>query len=107
MKAKRTLSSYVLLVGVMGLSIVGGVLAYQIYSAAVKSQTTPEQKEIIKSIDGSISQAVIDNLKGRTVYSETELEQNLTVEVTPEPTIATIAATPIASPSATIPINDE
>lgn len=107
MKAKRTLSSYVLLVGVLGLSIVGGVLAYQIYSAAVKSQTTPEQKETIKSIDGSINQVVVDNLKKRTVFTNADFLLSPTVVITPEPLEATATAAPSATQSATNQINNE
>lgn len=92
MKAKRTVSSYVLLVGVMGLSIAGGVLAYQIYSAAVKSQVTTQQAEAIKPIDGSINQATIDNLKKRTVLNDSQMQLELEVVVTPEVEAATKTA---------------
>jgi membrane-bound ClpP family serine protease len=93
MKPRKTLSIYVLLVGVMGLSIVGGILVFQIFSATVKSQLTAEQVAAVKPIDGTISQAVIDNLQQRMVVAETEL----TSLVAPTPT-----PTPIASPSGEI-----
>lgn len=73
MKPRKTLSSYVLLVGVMGLSIAGGVLAFQIFSAATKSQVTPEQQSAIRPIDGTISNEVIDNLTKRIVITENDL----------------------------------
>lgn len=84
MKPIRTLSSYVLLVGVMGLSIVGGVVAYQIYSASVKSQATPEQKATIKPLDGTINQSTIDSLMKRTVLTDAQME--LLLSATPEST---------------------
>lgn len=73
MKPIRTLSSYVLLSGVMGLSIVGGVVAYQVYSVAVKNRTTTEQKTAIKPLDGVINQSTIDSLHKRTVYTDLEM----------------------------------
>jgi hypothetical protein len=88
MKPTRTLSSYVLLIGVLGLSIVGGVLAYQIYSAAVKSQTTTAQSLAIKPIDGAIDPSVIDNLKERTVYTDSQLMETIETVVTPTATAA-------------------
>ena len=74
MKPTRTLSSYVLLVGILGLSIVGGIVAYQIYSASVKSQTTVQQATAIKPIDGVINETTINNLKQRIKYSESEMD---------------------------------
>lgn len=84
MKPTRKLSSYVLLVGVMGLSIAGGVVAYQIYSATVKSQTTQEQTVAIKPLDGTINQATIDSLEKRTVYTDSQM--NLLLRIVPTPT---------------------
>jgi len=108
MKPTRTISSYILLIGLLGLAIVGGILAYQIYAASVKTQTTAEQKEAIKSIDGIIKQTVIDDLARREVYTESEMDGYLvtssvleTAEVTPEATSAgTTTETEEASPSA-------
>jgi hypothetical protein len=99
MKPTRTISSYVLLIGVLGLSIVGGVLAFQIYSAAVKNQTTTEQTIAIKPIDGSIDQKVIDNLSKRTVYTEAEMAVVLGAVTTPTPEATQAAVT--TSPEAT------
>lgn len=86
MKPRKTLSVYVLLVGVMGLSIVGGILAFQIFSAATKSQATPEQKAAIKPIDGTISKDVIDNLTKRTAITQSDLASLGSVTPTPSPT---------------------
>lgn len=99
MKPTRTVSSYVLLVGMMGLSIVGGILAYQIYSASTKSQTTTEQKEAIKSIDGSIDAKIIENMQKRVVFSEVQMDNSLRAVPTPEITEA--AGEPTATASAT------
>ncbi len=82
MKPRKTLSAYVLLVGVMGLSIVGGILAFQIFSAATKSQVTTEQSKAVKPIDGTINPEVIDNLSKRDVITEQDLGV-LSVVVTP------------------------
>ena len=101
MKPTRTISSYVLLVGVLGLSIVGGVLAYQIYSAAVKSKTTAEQITAIKPLDGTINPLTIDNLSKRTVYTEAQMEQLLRTAYTPELVEATAAAVWESTGSAT------
>lgn len=90
MKPRKTLSIYVLLVGVMGLSIVGGVLAFQVFSAATKNQATPEQAAAIKPIDGSISKDVIDNLSKRIVITDNNLA-----------TIETLAAIPTTTPIST------
>jgi len=78
MKPRKTLSIYVLLIGVMGLSIVGGVLAFQIFSASVKSQLTTAQKEAVRPIDGTIVQTVVDNLLKRSVITEAEMGSVLT-----------------------------
>lgn len=92
MKATRTISSYVLLVGIMGLSIVGGVVAYQIFAAATKTQTTAEEATAIKPLDGVIDQTTIDSLKRRVVY--TDAEMNLLVSTasatTPTPTVTEV-----------------
>ena len=90
MKPRKTLSMYILLVGVMGLSIVGGILAFQIFSAATKNQATPEQTAAIKPIDGSISKDAVDNLIKRIVITSTDLAK-----------LDLITPTPIASESAT------
>lgn len=86
MKPTRTLSSYVLLVGVMGLSIVGGMVAYQVFSASTKSQITEQQTNAIKPLDGVINQSIIDSLKVRTVYTDEQLDQLFVITPTPEAT---------------------
>ena len=91
MKPVRKISSYVLLVGVMGLSIVGGIVSYQLYSAFVKTQTTEEQKITIKPIDGVINQTTIDSLKKRTVYSD--IQMGLLINATPTPEITGVEET--------------
>lgn len=104
MKPTRTISSYILLIGLLGLAIVGGILAYQIYSAAVKTQTTAEQKEAIKSIDGAIKQTVVDNLQERKVYTVDEMDDSLltnNVEETMEVATATAVPTRAVTESAT------
>ena len=58
----------------MGLSIVGGIVAYQIYAASIKSQATPEQVTATKPIDGAINQKTLDSLRGRTVYNDFEMD---------------------------------
>ncbi len=101
MKPRKTLSIYVLFVGVMGLSIVGGILAFQIFSASVKYQLTAEQKEIVKPLDGTINETVVKNLQQRRVIPESEL---ISIAIlTPTPTAASQSeATPEATQSATI-----
>lgn len=95
MKPRKTLSVYVLLVGVMGLSIVGGILAFQIFSASIKSQLTAEEIAAVKPIDGTINQTVIDNLEGRKVITESEL----TTFTRPLPTSSTV---PAVTPTVTL-----
>lgn len=99
MKPRKTLSVYVLLVGVMGLSIVGGVLAFQIFSASVKSQLTAEEIAAVKPIDGTINQTVIDNLEGRKVITESELVVTPTMTLTASPSgeQATISGQPLST----------
>lgn len=101
MKPRKTLSVYVLLVGIMGLSIVGGILAFQIFSAAVKSQLTAAQKEAIKPIDGVIDQKAVDNLQKRVTISEAEIGLLSTLTPTPTltPTIEASMAGRVATPS--------
>lgn len=65
MKPKRALSSYILLVGILALSIVGGVIAYQIFSALTKSQVSTEQDILIKPLDGAIDPKIVEELKQR------------------------------------------
>ncbi len=97
MKPRKTLSVYVLLIGVMGLSIVGGILAFQIFSASVKSQLTTAQRDAVKPIDGVITQVVVDNLQKRRAVTEAELGSILTP--TPKPTEAVVTTLTEATPS--------
>jgi hypothetical protein len=104
MKPTRKLSSYVLLVGVMGLSIVGGVVAYQIYAAVVKSQATSEQTIAIKPLDGVINKSTIDGLRKRTVYSDVQMGLLLSTPVpvaTGTAVVETPTPTPIQAPIST------
>ncbi|KKT30236.1 MAG: hypothetical protein UW41_C0002G0002 [Candidatus Collierbacteria bacterium GW2011_GWC2_44_18] len=101
MKPKKTLSIYILLVGIMGLSIVGGILAFQIFSASTKTQLTSEQIEIIKPLDGTIDEAVIKNLDQRTLVTEADINGLVMVPpVTPSPTAPLLAteSAPINTP---------
>lgn len=100
MRPIRKLSSYALLTGVMGLSIVGGVVAYQIYSVATKDQITAEQKTAIKPLDGVINQSTIDGLNSRMVYTDAQMGLLLN-SPTPEATESAVAATPESTSSAT------
>lgn len=73
MKPRKTLSIYVLLVGVMGLLIVGGVFAFQLVDEATKSQLSTAQRELVKPLDGKIEDLVIENLSKRRLFSKEEL----------------------------------
>lgn len=81
MKPRRTISAYILLVGILGLSVVGGVVIYGIYSSLVKTQITPGQATLIRPLDGEIDTELLDSLQTRRKFSTTELS----VEVTPTP----------------------
>lgn len=70
----------------MGLSIVGGMVAYQVFSASTKSQITEQQTNAIKPLDGVINQSIIDSLKLRTVYTKEQLDQLFVITPTPEAT---------------------
>ncbi|OGD72785.1 hypothetical protein A3K29_01400 [Candidatus Collierbacteria bacterium RIFOXYB2_FULL_46_14] len=85
----------------MGLSIVGGILAFQIFSAATKTQLTPEQIEIIKPIDGTVNEKVINNLDKRTFVTQAEIDGLVTApQVTVSPTAPLLAteSAPITTP---------
>ena len=72
MKPKRTRSSYILLLGMMSLLIVGAWLAYQIYAALTASQISEKQKGSIVPLDGVITQEALENLAGRRKFRETD-----------------------------------
>lgn len=77
MKAERTTSSYILIIGVLGLLLVGSLVAYQVYSAIIKSQVTSEQEKAIRPLDGSIEEEVVNELRGRRQFSLNELMKEL------------------------------
>lgn len=83
MKPRRTVSGYILLIGLLTLSIVGGVVIYQIYSAVTKSQVTNKQEIQIKSIDGSLDLKIFDNLSSRESFSTVELETPISTPTLP------------------------
>ena len=77
MKAERTTSSYVLMIGVLSLLVVGSFVAYQVYAAVVKSQITVEQREAIKPLSGRIDEEIIGELEDRRQFGAAELRQKL------------------------------
>lgn len=81
MKTERKSSSYVLMLGVLGLLVVGSFVAYQVYAAIIKSQITEEQKKAIKPLDGRIEEGVVENLRSRRWFEGGELRQRLIFEV--------------------------
>lgn len=100
MKPKKTFSAYILLIGVMSLSIVGGVLAFQIFSAATKSQLSEKQVTALKPIEGTINQTTIDNLEKRTKITDDDIYATETVPViTP---LVTPDVTPAITPDITL-----
>jgi len=88
MKPKRTRSSYVLLVGMMSLMVVGSWLAYQIYSSFTKSQITPKQETAIIPLDGSILPADLDNLSKRRKFTPSDFSA-IVLSISPTPTATT------------------
>jgi len=96
MKPKRTVSGYLLLVGVLGLSVVGGLVLFGVYSALVKTQVTKEQSTLIKPLDGQIDPGIINNLQTRKRFSNAELQAQVTA-VLPEPEETLLEATPGAN----------
>lgn len=72
MKPKRTRSSYILLVGLMSLLIVGSWLAYQIYASLTKTQVTGKQQAAIIPLDGTILVTDLDNLTKRRKFTATD-----------------------------------
>lgn len=105
MKPRKSISLYVLLVGVMGLLVVGGVVAFQVFVESTKNQLTASQKEAVRPLDGQIEVSVINNLNSRVVFSNDELRQipSIPPQLTPtaEPEVASDSAT-VASTSAEI-----
>ncbi len=93
MKPRKSLSVYVLLVGILGLLIVAGFFTFQIVDEATKSQVPAVQRELVKPVDGVIDQKVIDNLQKRRVFSREEILISPTIipSTTIVPTTAKIA----------------
>lgn len=84
MKPKRTRSSYVLLVGITSLLVVGSWLAYQIYGSLTKSQITSRQQVAITPLDESFAKTDLDNLAIRRKFTATDFSAIvLDVSVTP------------------------
>ncbi len=73
MKPRKSLSVYVLLVGILGLLIVAGFFTFQVVDEATKSQVPAQQRELVKPVDGAIEQRVIDNLQKRKTFSREEI----------------------------------
>lgn len=118
MKPRKGLSVYVLLVGILGLLIVAGFFAFQLFDEATKSQVPAEQRELVKPLEGSINPKVIENLRQRRIISKEEVVAIVQITPSVEPTVrpqmletsvtlnqatasASISATPNASPAAT------
>jgi len=75
MRQKRTISSYTLLIGILGLLIAGSWLAYDLYGAIVKSQITAEQEMDILPLSDKLNEKALVNLKQRKQFSEAELRE--------------------------------
>ncbi len=93
MKPRKSLSIYVLLVGILGLLIVAGFFTFQIVDEATKSQVPAEQRELVKPIDGIIEQRVVDNLQTRKTFSREEIliAPVVAPSVTPVITVSPVA----------------
>lgn len=89
MKPKRSRSSYILLVGMMSLLVVGSWLAYQIYAALTRTQITTKQQKAIIPLDGSISITNLDNLRQRRKFTPNDFSAIvLNVSTTPSSTVS-------------------
>lgn len=77
MKAERTTSSYILIIGILSLLVVGSFVAYQVYAAVIKSQITAEQERAIKPLSGKIKKEVVEELRSRRHFGIAELNQKL------------------------------
>ncbi|MBU1071164.1 hypothetical protein KKG65_01995 [Patescibacteria group bacterium] len=78
-KPSKTISMYVLMVGVMTLLVVGSLVMFQIYSALTKSQITAVQQKAIKPLDGNIKNEVVTNLVGRRWFNRLELDNPIVI----------------------------
>ena len=103
MKPRKTVSIYVLLVGVLGLLIVGGAFAFQVINEATRNQLPAAQRELVKPLDGKIEQSVIENLSKRQVVSREEIVRQSIPTVATEitPAISTAPGASASSVSAT------
>ena len=72
MKPKRARSSYILLVGIMSLLLVGSWLAYQIYVSLTKTQITSRQQIAITPLDGSFAEDDLANLAARRKFTSAD-----------------------------------
>jgi len=92
MKPTKTISAYILLAGILGLSIVGAVLIFGVFSALVKTQITGEQAELIKPLNGEIETSLLDDLEKRRRFTEAEMAAQITPTLTPTPTTENVAS---------------
>lgn len=74
-RPRRSLSSYILLAGVLALIIVGALVTFQVVSGLTRSQITERQKMNTAPLDGAIEPTAISNLSIRRKFSETELSR--------------------------------
>lgn len=87
MKPKRARSSYILLVGMTSLLVVGSWLAYQIYASLTGTQITAKQQVAIAPLDGVISTTDLDNLRSRRKFTPADFSAIvLNISVTPAAT---------------------
>lgn len=83
MKPKKTISVYVLTIGVMTLLIVGSWVVFQVYSALTKSSISELQEKVIKPLDGSIKKEVVDNLVNRRWFNRDEIDKPIIIASPP------------------------
>lgn len=74
-KPKRLLSSYILIIGVMSLTIVGSFVAFTVFKGLTKSQISERQALNIAPLDGVIEKEAIDNLTSRRSFSEADFSK--------------------------------
>ena len=81
MRPKRARSSYILLVGIMSLLLVGSWLAYQIYVSLTKTQITSRQQIAITPLDGSFAEDDLANLAARRKFTAADFSAIVVNEV--------------------------
>ena len=74
-KPKRTISSYILIVGIMTLTIVGSIVAFTVYKGLTKSQISQRQSLNITPLDGVIEKVAVENLTSRRSFTEAEFNK--------------------------------